>query len=487
MRSILLAGGLLSSLAAVAEPGDGGALERLIRPLEGGIAHYSSYDRTGGNADWVTIGPGETRTLFEHEGAGIVRRWWTTIAPRNHREIQRRLIVRCYWDGEESPSVEVPVSDFFGLGFGEWKDFVSAPLNMTSGGYNSYWAMPFKRRARITVENTSSVPVEKLYYNIDVRTYEKLPDDTLYFHAQYRQVVTKTGEPVVVLEAKGSGHYVGTLMSMQPMQGASLGYLEGDQRIFIDGAGEPTVIGTGTEDYFSSGWYYDTGEYSAPYHGIPIKDEETGRVSTYRWHIEDPIPFGRELRFTIEHGGVNDHPDVDYATVAFWYQTHPHARFPRLPANLVPGNRISTPEIEAESLLETARATGGRVEVQDLSGFDGAWGGDAQLWWVGAEPGDRLTLPFEAPGAGEFDLVGFFTRAQDYGIFRVYVNRQPFQPLVDGYGRGVAPSGPVTFRRVILKSGTNELTVELLGKDARSAGYSDGYLVGIDGFALRAR
>lgn len=486
MRTIVLLGTLmLGAASAAAQVGEGSALERLIRPLEGGLAHYSSRDRTGGNADWVTVDPGETHTLVDHAGAGVVRRWWVTIAPRNDRMIQRQLIVRCYWDGEEEPSVEVPVSDFFGMGFGEWKDFISLPLSMTSGGYNTYWAMPFKRSARITVENTSSVPVENLYYNVDIRTRERLPDDVLYFHAQYNQVVTTMGEPVVVLEAEGRGHYVGTLMSMQPHQGTSLAYLEGDQRIFIDHEQEPSVIGTGTEDYFSSGWYYDTGEYSAPYHGVPIKDTEAGRISTYRWHIEDPIPFGEHLRFTIEHGGTNNAPDVEYATVAFWYQTHPHAPFPPLPAELMPLRRLAAPDLEAEALAGRARTTGGRLEVQDMSSFDGAWGGDAQLWWVEARPGDRLTVPLEVEEAGTYDLVGFFTRAQDYGIIRLRVNGEAVGPLMDGYGPAVVPTGPITFGRVPFRAGSNELVIELLGKDARAAGYSEGYLVGIDGFTLR--
>jgi hypothetical protein len=487
MRIIVLLGGLLVGLvtAADAQVGDGSALERLVRPLDGGLAHYSSYDRRGGNSDWVTVEPGETHTLVDHTGAGVVRRWWITIAPRNDHEIQRQLIVRCYWDGEETPSVEVPVSDFFGMGFGEWKDFISLPINMTSGGYNTYWAMPFKRSARITVENTSTVSLEKLYYNLDIRTYDQLPDDVLYFHAQYNQTVTRTDEPVVVLEAEGRGHYVGTLMSMQPQQGTSLGYLEGDERIFIDRERDPTVIGTGAEDYFSSGWYYDTGEYSAPYHGVPIKDTEAGRISTYRWHIEDPIPFREHLLFTIEHGAINNSPDVEYASVAFWYQTHPHAAFPRLAAALLPLSRIAAPDIEAEGLIASAAMTGGRLEVQDMSGFEAAWGGDAQLWWVEARPGDRLTLPLEAPSAGTYELVGFFTRAQDYGIVRLHVNGRPLEPLMDGYNRGVVPTGQVSFGRVPLRAGSNELVVELLGRDSRSAGYSDGYLVGIDGFVLR--
>ncbi|HEU5211048.1 MAG TPA: glycoside hydrolase family 172 protein [Longimicrobiales bacterium] len=482
---VLLVAAAIPASAQAPPIGHGSALERLTRPFDAGAAHYSSYDRTGGNDDWVAIAPGETPTLMEHDGAGVVRRLWVTVSPRNDRELQRQMIVRAYWDGEAQPSVEVPLSDFFGMGFGEWKDFTSLPLNMTSGGYNSYWPMPFRTGARITITNTARRAAERFYYNIDVLTYDRLPDDVLYFHAQYRQHLTQAGSPVAVLEARGRGHYVGTLASMQPLQGSHLGYLEGDERIYIDGERQPSYIGTGTEDYFSSGWYYDTGEYSAPYHGVTIKDEEKGRINTYRWHIEDPIPFRQSFRFDLEHGGTNDQPGVEYATVAFWYQTEPHASFVSLPRDLLPLSRLATPEIEAEALLSSASVTGGELQVQQMGAFDSGWGGEAQLWWVGARPGNRLSLQLPVPAAGTYELVGFFTRANDYGIFQLRVNDEPLQPLVDGFSRTVEPTGPISFGNVRLAAGTATVVVELLGKDARSSGYSDGYLVGIDGFVLR--
>lgn len=314
----------------------GGPLGDLYLAREGGLAHYSSTDATGGNDDRRPIAPGETLVLVDHHGAGVVRRWWVTIDPRDNVEVLRNLIVRCYWDDEESPSVEVPVTDFFGMGFGEWKDYISLPLNMTSGGYNSYWPMPFRRHARITVENKSREPVASFYYNIDIRTYDRLDDEALYFHAQFRQVRTEAGRPVTILDAKGRGHYVGTLISMESRRGMGISYLEGDERVFIDGETTPSIVGTGTEDYFSSGWYFITGEYGAPYHGVTVKDEEHGRINAYRWHIEDPIPFKKSLLFQIEHGGTNDRPGVEYSSVAFWYQTHPHAPFPSLPESLPP-------------------------------------------------------------------------------------------------------------------------------------------------------
>lgn len=475
---------LLASLfTAPANAQSEGPLGDLFLAREGGLRHYSSYDSSGNNADFRTLAPGQTLTLVDHKGAGVLRRWWLTIAPRNIVEIHRSLIIRCYWDGEQTPSVEVPVSDFFGMGYGKWKDFISAPLNMTSGGYNCYWPMPFHRSARITVENRGKLPVSNFYYNIDIRTYNKLPREALYFHAQYRQVRTQQGKPVTLLETSGRGHYVGTLLSMQPLRGNSLGYLEGDERIFIDGETVPSIIGTGTEDYFSSGWYYDTGEYGAPYHGVTVKDD-SGRINTYRWHIEDPIPFTKSFRFDIEHGGTNDAPNVEYTSVAYWYQTHPRPAFPALPQDLMPRALSMKPTLEAESLLASATVTGGKLQVQEMGTFNSGWSGNAQLWWVEAKPGDKLTLPINAPEAGTYELTGFFTRAGDYGIFRTSLNGTPIGSLVDGYSPRVEPTGPVPFGSVTLKKGVNQLTLEIIGKESRSAGYSEGYLVGIDGWQL---
>ena len=469
-----------------------GALDALTRPRDTRLAHYSSHDPQRRNDDFRRLAPGDTLTLVDHRGPGVVRRWWLTIAPRDNAEVQRQLIVRCYWDDEPTPSVEVPVSDFFGVGFGLWRQYVSLPLNMTSGGYNSYWPMPFRRRARITVENRSTVVVDRLYYNVDVEAGPGLTDSLLYFHAQFRRATATRGAPVTVLEATGRGHYAGTVLSMQPRRGRSLWYLEGNERVFVDGEAAPSVLGTGTEDYFSAGWYFDAGPYSAPYHGLTVKDTLSGRVSAYRWHIEDPIPFVRGLRFTIEHGGTNDAPGTDYTSVAFWYQTHPHAPFPPLPTDLLPLPPWRPEQVpgllEAEALAGAARATAGRLEVQDMGAFErdsATWSDGRQLWWVGARPGARLVLPLAAPAAGAYELVGRFTRAPDYGDVRVLVDGAPRGPVVRGYAPAVGATGPVSFGRVALRAGANEVVLELVGKDPRSRGYGDGYLVGVDGFELR--
>src|SRR5687767_6555042 len=162
-------------------------------------------------------------------------------------------------------------------------------------------------------------------------------------------------------------------MFMQNRRGRGLGFLEGDEMIHIDGEEKPSIIGTGTEDYFSSGWYYDRGLYSAPYHGMNIKDTRIGRVSTYRWHIEDAMPFKQSISVTIEHGHANDH-EGDYSSVAYWYQNEPLAPFPVFPKDpaallpYMPPPPASFPgAIEGESLLPSARATSGPLEIQEMT------------------------------------------------------------------------------------------------------------------------
>jgi len=146
---------------------------------------------------------------------------------------------------------------------------------------------------------------------------------------------------------------------------------------------------------------------------------------------------------------------------------------------------LRTPEIEAEDLIDESTVTGGRLRIQKMPAKEKQWGNDAQLWWVEAVPGDRLKLPLEVKQSGSYELVGFFTRAGDYGIIRVNVNGQPAGPLMEGYNNGMEPSGPVNFGSIDLREGINEVEIELIGKDSRSAGYSNGYLVGVDGFTLR--
>ncbi|HZZ44537.1 MAG TPA: glycoside hydrolase family 172 protein, partial [Tepidisphaeraceae bacterium] len=397
-------------------------LSSLPNPHPGRAMHEGSWDRSGGNADARPVKPGETITLLDYKGAGIIHRFWVTIAPRADQKIHAQAILRMYWDDSPTPCVEAPIGAFFGVGFGMQKDYISLPLNETSGGYNCYWPMPFHKHARWTLTNLSNKRISAFYYNIDFTAFDSLPADLKHFHASFRREnPTTPNKNYTLLEAEGDGHFVGTALFMQALKPRGLGFLEGDETIYIDQpklfnpplpehsdqkprpGPIPQIIGTGTEDYFSSGWYFDHGTYSAPYHGVIIKDELASRISAYRWHIEDAMPFHKNIRVSIEHGTNNDRP-ADYSSVAYFYQSEPHKPYPPLPTNLMPTEPPVVQHfkntIEAESLLETAKPSAGNLGIQEMSPFQGSWSGDAQLWWTNTHENDTLTLQLPAPADG---------------------------------------------------------------------------------------
>ena len=488
IRSLLavLIAAHIAPMGAAAERlrADLGSLSGLFLPREGKLVQYSSHAREPGQSDGWEIPHGRTVTLVDHKGAGIVRRWWMTVIQHERTELLfRHIILRCYWDGEAEPSVEAPLSDFFGLGFGEWRDYVSLPISATSGGFNCVWPMPFHKSARITAENRGPVAVSALYFNIGIETVRDVPAEALYFHAQFRRTApTARGVPVTVLETSGSGQFVGLVLSARTLRGLGQRFLEGNEEVYIDGERAPSIVGTGTEDYFGAGLYGRTGTFHAPDHGITILDAETNRFSGYRWHINDPLPFRKSIKFLLQHGQSENEAIADYSTVAFWYQTHPHATFPPLPTEL--GTLEPTAPfrmaglIEGEDLVGGAIPSGGSVRAQSMAESEGAWSGDAQLLWLGAKVGDHLTLTIHAPEAGEYSLTGYFTRSKDYGDVRVLLAGRELA-LIRGYSaKGV--SSPVPLGRVRLEKGENFLLLEVAGKDARAAGY----IVGIDGFLL---
>jgi hypothetical protein len=474
-------------------------LSSLPQPHPGTAMHEGSWDRKGGNGDARPVAPGQTITLFDHAGPGVVRRFWVTISPRAEMHIHRQAILRMYWDGSDTPAVECPIGDYFGVGFGEQRDYVSLPLNETSGGYNCYWPMPFHKSAKWTLENRSDRKIGAFYYNIDYTAYdpEHLPAgfaEQKPFHAYWhRENPTRSGENYTILDTTGSGHVVGVAMFMQARKPRGLGFLEGDEMVYVDGkkADTPhgtTFVGTGTEDYFSSGWYFDRGTYSAPYHGCVIKDGVQSRISAYRWHVEDAIPFTRSIKFTIEHG-TNNNCEADYSSVCYFYasgEVSPPPPLPTDPKDLLPAPppvaRSFPNAIEAEAQRDGVHAGGGgAVDVQAMDVFAGEWSGGAQLFWRPTAAGQTLTIDVPAKAAGTYRLLAHFTRAPDYGIVTATCGDAASDPI-DLYAAKVEPGGQVNlFDRVALKPGPNRITFTVTGKNEKSSNV----YVGIDSFELR--
>jgi len=290
----------------------------------------------------VSIAEKSTFTLANIEGQGVVQQIWMTM----HPTAWRKMILRMYWDGETEPSVEVPVGDFFCCGWTERVNISSLPVCVNpAGGFNCYWEMPFRKGARITLENLGNEAVV-VYYQVNY-TITEVPDDEAYFHAQFRRSNPLPYKTVHTLldGVKGQGHYVGTYLAWGVNNTGWWG--EGEIKFFMDGDEEfPTICGTGTEDYFGGAWNFEhpKGEYgpfTTPYSGLAQVIRPDGlyrsqqRFGMYRWHIMDPIRFEEDLKVTIQALGWRAERRYlpgqdDISSTAFWYQSEPHQTFPAL-------------------------------------------------------------------------------------------------------------------------------------------------------------
>jgi hypothetical protein len=334
-------------------------LQELSRLRDGVTKRISSYDTTGGNADAWYIKGGETRQLAHIKGAGCIRHIWVTVAAEDEWYL-RKTLLRAYWDGEKSPSIDSPLGDFFGVGHGVVSSYSCAALNMSANrgqtkhaAMNCYFPMPFSGDARIEVVNESDKPINAFYFYVDYDLLPAPPDDHGRFHAKWRRENPTDGwvpvrplqqpdsgdvnrapnltdrENYLFLEARGRGHFVGVNLSVHNLCGGWWG--EGDDMFMIDGAKwPPDLHGTGSEDYFSHAWgmqphnsyLYNGVSYHQP--GSVFSYNE--RITVYRYHLNDPVIFHKSLRASIEHGHANSHSN-DYSSTAYWYQAEPHHEF----------------------------------------------------------------------------------------------------------------------------------------------------------------
>ena len=343
----------------------GSSLSDLPRAKNFRAKRVSSYDRTGKNADFATIPENAVYCLADIKGPGVISHIWFTIAGKD-KDYLRRMVLRVYWDGQDTPSIVTPVGDFFCVGHSAVANFQNALFNMSchAPGYgnnaamNCWVAMPFRTGARLEIVNDQDQPVG-MYYYIDYQEHDALDDDLFYFHAMWRrdnpcrgwtgpgsvwgspewrrrmggeEGINLSGKDnYLILEAEGRGHYVGCNISIDNLYKGWWG--EGDDMIFIDGEKwPPSLHGTGSEDYLSHAWGMQDNQHL--YNGMSYDSDgefnQRGKVSVYRLHIEDPIPFTKSIRVSIEHGHANNRSD-DYSSVAYWYQTLPTKPFEPLP------------------------------------------------------------------------------------------------------------------------------------------------------------
>jgi D-arabinan exo alpha-(1,3)/(1,5)-arabinofuranosidase (non-reducing end) len=503
-------------------PPDGGPLASLAAPMSGRSMRATSTMRVGevrrgggdfrrdpkapprgdldeaSNWDNFTVPPGATHVLMDEQGPGVITHLWLTfLGPEpqawakggaaNHQE----MLLRIFWDGEERPSVEAPVGDFFASCFGRRDEVISLPVVLEDAdSYNCFWRMPFRKSARIEIENQSEKPIALLYYNVDWIKLDGLPDDTPYFHAQYRQEYpAEHGKDYVVLETQGRGHYVGTVLAVRTRSPEWFG--EGDEKIYIDGETTASIWGTGTEDYFLSAWGLK--KTSTPYFGVPYFDQwgiVGGHTSAYRWHLNDPLVFQHGIKVTFEHFGWispdenKDHKENswneredDYASVAFWYQTGPSTFTARAPRE----RRL--PSLErviayARDHADAASHGPGDAAPQQLELYDGP-----QLLYRPAKPdGAWLEIPFDVATKEPLRLLLNLTKSYDFGRYQPSLNGIKLGGPIDLYSQKVE-SQEFHLLDFWPDPGHYVLRLECVGQNPQS----QGCFCGIESVRLRER
>ncbi len=496
---LALAAAVLAS-AASAVPAAQDLLGGLAARQDFTAARVSSFDRSGGNKDSLTIPAGGTAVLAEIEGPAAIHHIWVTISAEAF--YGRKLVLRMFWDGEASPSVEAPIGDFFGVGHGLNRNLSSLPITNSSEGRarNCYWRMPFARSARITVTNEGRREVPAFYYYIDYRTLPSLAEGTPTFHAQYRQEFPARPEAdYLLLEAQGRGHYVGCQLSV--LQKAMGWWGEGDDRIYVDGESAPSLHGTGSEDYFSDAW--GMRESNGLFYGCPLQEEDFqagSKASVYRFHIPDPIPFRKSIRVTIEHGHANDRSDLDSST-AFWYQAEPHKPFPalaavetRLPYALEPPAGFVLPawrkaESEEDEIYESEDGAVRFRAAKLVSSLTSYYGPDGvrfpALSTDGAGLGSRAELDFTVDVPDLYDLELYLLRGPTGGDFEVTgcISGASRVPLKPASFKGYAPErefAVLPLKGLRLEPGRSCLTFQMTGRDAAASGAE----IGIIGYRL---
>jgi len=399
------------------------------------------------NADAFHIDPGETVVLADLGGPGEIQHIWFTISAWERR-YPRTLVFRIYWDGSAVPSVEAPLGDFFAAGNGMRANVSTLPIEVTSYGraLNCYWKMPFRRKARLTMTNEGRQAVTSCYFYIDWTRLASLPPDSLYFHARYGQEwPVPPFRPYTLLDVAGDGQYVGTVLSLHCATSSWFG--ESDDRFYIDGEEEPSLVGTGFEDYFSDAW--NVRLFSNLNAGVTIREwnAEDARITAFKWHIEDAITFHSSLRVEIERRsyltvvdpatGRSQTGDFKYrpdfcSSVAFWYQrtvAAPGKPFPKLAERLMP-------EIWIEPRL-MAEAPAGTSVLRTSPGLAPQSSPNRTRWrkmmflLANDKPGAWLEIPFQVDAAGRYSLSVFPILFRRNGIWKVSLRGPGIDKVLD--------------------------------------------------------
>jgi hypothetical protein len=435
----------------------------------------------------IKVGGGKTATVAKISGPSAITRLRVRldlpVTPAD-RTCLRELALQIKWDGETEPSVWAPLGDFFGTAPGA-NEYQSLPLGMTSEGwFYCNWYMPFGRSAQIQMVNEGKTKRD-LSFEITQAPLSVPAQELARFHAKWHRDALLPSEPErkidwPIVKAQGAGRFVGVMLHIWNPRGGWWG--EGDEKFFVDGEKFPSTFGTGSEDYFGYAWG-DPVLFQNAFHNQTHNDgNNKGHVSVNRWHIPDEVPFHQSFEGCIEKYFPNQRPTL-FAATAYWYL----AAGGKDPYLSVPiGQRVgywtdlqtskTKGAIEGEQMKVLSK-TGGDPHEQEMSAWPGEWGNEAQLWWTGAKPGDKLDLALSVKKNGKYKLSAQFTKAPDYGIAQLYMDGAKLGEPIDFYHGSVVPSGVMSLGDLDLSSGEHKFTVEITGANDKAA---KSYMVGLD-------
>jgi len=339
--------------------------------------------------------------------------------------------------------------------------------------------MPFENSAKIQIVNETNQELYALYFQINYFKLEGYLERSVgYFHAYWnRDIRTDYDSNYTILKADGQGHVVGVNLQMQSYDG-NFSFLEGNEMIYIDGEKKPSIIGTGTEDFFSSGWYFNQGEFSGPFHGLILKDDSLGRISAYRLNIMDPIPFKKHIVYTIEHG--HDNQEIaDYSSTVYWYQIEDHFALPQLPKS---GNRVPLTQITPNNLIEAENlqisTQGVSAQVIDVSDISPDWSGGKQLV-INTDSGAVITINLEKMFESGYSIDIYYSKGADYGNVEISYQQKTIGQI-NGYSPILRAGGKTSLQNIVPVYGKVAITMKVVGKDP----HSNGYQIGLDGINI---
>lgn len=435
----------------------------------------------------IKVAAGKTVTVAKISGPAAITHLRVKLelpAPPADRELLRELALQIKWDGETEPSVWAPLGDFFGTAPGANR-YQSLPLGLSDDGwFYCNWYMPFAKEAQVQLVNDGKAK-RQVEFEITQAPLSVSITQLARFHSKWHRDAFLPTEPErridwPIVKTQGAGRFIGVMLHIWNPRGGWWG--EGDEKFFVDGEKFPSTFGTGSEDYFGYAWG-DPELFQNAFHNQTHNDgNNRGHICVNRWHIADEVPFHQSFEGCIEKYFPNQRPTL-FAATAYWYlSAGGKDPYQPVPLNQRVGYWADAQTFRIKGAIEGEQmkvlaTTGGHLQEQDMTAWAGEWSNEAQLWWTGAKPGDRLDLKLPVAKAGKFRLSGQFTKAPDYAIAQLYLDGEKLGQPIDLYHESVIPSGLLALGLRELTAGEHKLSLEIVGANDKAV---KSYMVGLD-------